>query len=45
MAGVARLEAGRELARARRLLEAAAAIDPRNREIARDLAKAKAAAG
>lgn len=45
MAGIARLAAGRELAEARRLLEGALAIDPRSRAIARELAKAKAAAG
>lgn len=45
MAGVARLAAGREQAQARRLLEGALAIDPRNQAIARELAKAKAAAG
>ncbi|WP_324694993.1 tetratricopeptide repeat protein [Novosphingobium aerophilum] len=44
-AGVVRLEAGRDIPAARRLLEAAAAADPRNQDIARDLAKAKAAAG
>ncbi|HUD29431.1 MAG TPA: tetratricopeptide repeat protein [Novosphingobium sp.] len=44
-AGMARLAAGTDLGGARRLLEAAAAIDPRNRAIARELAKAKAATG
>ncbi|WP_404481003.1 tetratricopeptide repeat protein [Novosphingobium sp. BL-52-GroH] len=45
MAGLARLDAGRDLAEARRLLEAAATVDPRNRAIARALRKAKAAVG
>lgn len=45
VAGVVRLSAGRDLPEARRLLEAAASIDPRNAEIARELRKAKAAAG
>ena len=45
MAGAVRLAAGRDLAQARRLLEAAALADPDNRDIARDLKKAKAAAG
>lgn len=45
MAGVARLSAGQDLNEARRLLEAAASVDPRNRTIARALRKAKAAAG
>jgi len=45
IAGAARLEGGRDLPGARRLLEAAAAVDPANRAIARELRKAKAAAG
>lgn len=45
LAGLVRLEAGQDLGAARRLLEAAAAGDPRNPVIARDLRKAKAAAG
>jgi len=43
-AGVARLEAGTDIAGARRYLELAASVDPRNETIARDLKKAKAAA-
>lgn len=45
MAGMVRLEGGLDLTAARRLLEAAAAADPRNPVIARDLKKAKAATG
>lgn len=45
IAGLVRLEAGQDLPGARRLLEAAAAGDPRNPVIARDLRKAKAATG
>ncbi|MEE4450371.1 tetratricopeptide repeat protein [Novosphingobium resinovorum] len=45
VAALARISARREPAEVRRLLEAAAAIDPRNQAIARDLRKAKAAAG
>lgn len=45
LAGLVRLELGRDLPAARRLLEAAAEGDPRNQTIARDLAKAKAATG
>lgn len=45
LAGLMRLEAGQDIPAARRLLEAAAAGDPRNPVIARDLKKAKAAAG
>jgi tetratricopeptide (TPR) repeat protein len=44
-AALVRLELGVDLATARRLLEAAADADPRNADIARDLQKAKAAAG
>lgn len=45
MAGFVRLELGRDVAKARHLLEAAATADPRNPDIARVLEKAKAAAG
>ncbi|MCT2400755.1 tetratricopeptide repeat protein [Novosphingobium mangrovi (ex Huang et al. 2023)] len=45
LAGQVRLDSGQDLAGARRLLEAAAAADPRNTVIARALRKAKAAAG
>jgi predicted Zn-dependent protease len=44
VAGLVRLELGRDLSDARRLLEAAAIADPRDLDIARDLGKAKAAA-
>ena len=44
-AALVRLELGVDLATARRLLEAAADADPGNADIARDLQKAKAAAG
>ncbi|MBH0113110.1 tetratricopeptide repeat protein [Novosphingobium sp. YJ-S2-02] len=43
MAGMVRLEAGRDLASARRLIESAARADPGNAEIARALEKANAA--
>jgi len=43
-AGLARLEAGTDIAGARRYLELAASVDPRNETIARDLKKATAAA-
>jgi tetratricopeptide (TPR) repeat protein len=45
MAGMVRLAGGRNLAEAQRLLEAALAMDPQNPAIARELGKAKAAAG
>ncbi|SFG13297.1 Tetratricopeptide repeat-containing protein [Novosphingobium sp. CF614] len=45
LAGLVRLNGGQDLAAALRLLEAAATADPRNPVIARDLKKAKAAAG
>ncbi|WP_159975637.1 MULTISPECIES: tetratricopeptide repeat protein [unclassified Novosphingobium] len=44
MAGSVRVAAGKDLGEARRLLEAAALVDPRSRDIARELKKAKAAA-
>lgn len=43
--GFVRLQVGADLGKARRLLEAAAAADPRNAVIARALVKAKAAEG
>ncbi|MYL97861.1 tetratricopeptide repeat protein [Novosphingobium sp. FGD1] len=45
VAGIVRLDSGRDVGEAVRLLERAAAIDPGNRAISRDLARAKAAAG
>lgn len=45
LAGLVRLNGGADLPGARRLLEAAAAADPRNTVIAHDLERAKAAAG
>lgn len=45
LAGLVRLNGGTDLAGARRLLEAAAAADPRNTIIANDLERAKAATG
>lgn len=44
VAGAVRLAAGKDAGEARRLLEVAAAVDPRNQAIARELRKAKAAA-
>ncbi|AOR75950.1 tetratricopeptide repeat protein [Novosphingobium sp. HR1a] len=45
VAGLVRVVAGRDLGEAQRLLEKAADLDPANRAIARELKKAKAAAG
>lgn len=45
LAGVVRVAGKQDLAAARQLLENAAALDPGNRDIARELLKAKAAAG
>ncbi len=45
VAGYVRLQTGGDPVKARRLLEAAAKIDPRNTAIARELVKARAAAG
>lgn len=45
VAAVVRLSGKQDLAEARRLLEAALVVDPGNRTIARELEKAKAAAG
>ena len=45
LAGHVRLQGGKDMATARRLLESAASADPRNPVIARDLRKAKAAPG